>query len=160
MSTGYTMVLRARMPIAPNREEEEEETAPDAPNGFSNKKALAVFTKHFQWKLMAQLKSKKTSPSEDGSILIPEGLFHYFKETFEVSGRFKPNVKFISSLSLINNQYINNTDYCIFNKEEMEVRVARTRKVSHKDENLVDTKFSSGLFLFSYQFIRLEKKVR
>ena len=38
MSTGYTMVLRARMPIAPNREEEEEETAPDAPNGFSNKK--------------------------------------------------------------------------------------------------------------------------
>lgn len=121
-------------------------------------RALAVFVKHFQWKLMSQLKAKKRSRAESGKILIPASLFEHFKATYHVSGAFKTNVALMDSLSLINIRYINNTDYCSFNKNLIRVRVGRTRKVQFKDCSMQNIDLYSGHYLFSYRFIRYEGK--
>ncbi len=107
---------------------------------------------------MGQLKAKKRSRAESGKILIPSCLFEHFKAIYNVNGAFRPNLALMNTLSLINIRYINNTDYCSFDKKFIRVRVGRTRKVQFKDCNMQNIDSYSGHYLFSYRFIRYEGK--
>jgi hypothetical protein len=122
--------------------------------------ALAVFIKHFQWILIKQLKPRRRNPGESGKILIPEVLFDMFRNQFGVTGRFAVNEAAMDYFNLINIRYINNREYCHFENNEMVVRVSRTSKASLIDKDLNETKHSSGLYLFSYQFNRREEVIR
>ena len=121
-------------------------------------RALAVFIKHFQWKIMGQLKPKKRNTTAEGKILIPLGLYEHLKFSYNVTGAFKPNNALINSLSLKNIRYFNETDFCSVDIENISVRVGRTRKVHYKDTDLQKKELCSGLFLFSYRFNRFEGK--
>jgi hypothetical protein len=118
------------------------------------KKALKDFTKHFQWRLMQQLKSSRKKNSENGKILIPVILFNMFKQRYGVTGRFKVNVPFMNSLNLCTIRYINRRECCKVNLDRVKLRVGKTSKASKVDQNLIETKLESGYYIFSYQFVR------
>jgi hypothetical protein len=128
------------------------------PCSLPKKRALASFTKQFQWKIASQLKPKARSTCDSGQILIPISLFDFFKNTFGVTGRFKPNETFMNFLKINNTRYMNNMDFCYFEKKNIKVKVSRTRKVVVLNENLEKEILVSGLYLFSYRFIRFEGK--
>jgi hypothetical protein len=123
---------------------------------YPRKRALASFIKHLKWSLIKQLKPKKGSPCQSGKILIPESLFNYFKDFFGVTGRFKANISFLNFLQIENIIFVNEKNYCHFEKALMRVRVIRTRKVHYLDKDLVKKEISCGYFLFSYQFNRID----
>jgi len=122
------------------------------------KRALAVFTKQFQWKIASQLKPKARSTCDSGQVLIPISLFDFFQNTFGVTGRFKTNEAFMNFLKINNTRYMNNTDFCYFEEKNIKVKVSRTRKVVVLNEKLEKEILESGLFIFSYRFIRFEGK--
>ncbi len=61
-------------------------------------------------------------------------------------------------LKINNTRYMNNMDFCYFEKKNIKVKVSRTRKVVVLNENLEKEILVSGLYLFSYRFIRFEGK--
>ena len=124
------------------------------------KRALATFVKHFQWMIINQLKPRRRAhPCESGKILIPEDLFLMFKETFDLTGRFKVNETFINFLNMTNSLYINDREFCSYDNDSMQVRVGATRKAKNLDRDLVEKKITNGYFLFSYQFNRRESVI-
>jgi len=112
-------------------------------------RALAGFKRHFQWKVMGQLKSRKRNRTSQGKILIPFSLFEHLKLCYNVSGAFKVNIAFMNPLSLKNVRYWNSSDFCSFDIETVKVRFGRTRKVIYKEKDLQKKELSSGLFMFN-----------
>jgi hypothetical protein len=124
---------------------------------YPRKRALAAFIKHLKWSIIKQLKPRKGSPCQSGKILIPESLFYYFKDYFNVTGRFKTNLNFINFLQFSNKIFVNEKNYCYFDKKLMRVRIGRTRNIRYLDEDLVKKEINSGYFLFTYQFNRIDE---
>ncbi len=124
---------------------------------YPRKRALAVFIKHLKWLIIKQLKPKKGSPCQSGKILIPGSLFNFFKDYFKVTGRFKENLTLLNFLQIENKIFVNDKNYCEFEKNLMRVRVGRTRNVQYLDKDLARKEITSGYFLFAYQFNRLAK---
>jgi len=82
---------------------------------------LTAFLNQLKYMVLKQLRIRK-SPFQSGNFLIEKSVFNYLKAAFGISGAYRPNVLFMNFSKVINIRFLNETDYCCFEKGRFEMR--------------------------------------
>ena len=116
------------------------------------------FKKHFQYLIIKGLKPLKRNITSKGQILISKKLFNKLRSDYGLTGRFKINERFHTDLNLELCRYSDRCQYCQCKSDTFRIRVGRQKPAfafNHVRPNEF-RKFSSGAFIFAFEFIRYE----
>ena len=97
--------------------------------------------------------SAKTSPICTCKIDIGENIYDYLKQRFDVSGRFKTNKNFHESFPLKTRRFSNIKNYCDFDIEKFQVKIARRKPFTYYEKDMVKVQIKQPS-VFSCKFIR------
>lgn len=114
---------------------------------------MTAFLDQLKYLVLKQLRMRK-STFQSGNFLIERRIFEHLKNTYGISGAYKPNISFMDDSKLINTRFIDETDYCCFENDRFEMRVCRQGDDVYYDENFQKRKNSTSKCRFFYRFTR------
>ena len=115
------------------------------------------FKNYFQYLIINGLKTLKRNIKVKGQILISGKLYSKLKKD-GLTGRYKTNAEFLTSLNLVLCRCIDSRQYCRCKPDTFRIRVGRQKPAIAFNQHRPNEsrKLNSGAFIFAFEFIRYE----